>query len=248
MNTNIIAKVDGREVTEQDLHALVQNLGQNAARFSGPEGRKQLVEELITQELFYSDALEKGLDKDAEFIAALDSMKNNLLKQYALSKLLSSITVSDEEAEAYFNAHTEMFKPQPSATASHILVSTQEEAEKILTEINEGLDFAEAASKYSSCPSNARGGDLGQFQKGQMVPEFEEAVFSMQPDEISAPVQTQFGFHIIKAGQVNEATDVTFEEVKENVKRHCAQVKSNEIYLNKQTELKAKYPVEIIEA
>ncbi len=185
MNTKIIAKVDGRDVTEQDLHALIQNLGQNASHFSGPEGRTQLGEELITQELFYSDAIEKGLDKEEEFVTALEAMQNNLLKQYALRKLLSSIVVSDEEALAYFDTHKDMFKPQPSASASHILVQTKEEADKILAEINEGLDFAEAASKYSSCPSNARGGDLGQFQKGQMVPEFEQAVFSMNEGEIA---------------------------------------------------------------
>lgn len=247
MNNKIIAKVDGRDVTEMDLNALVQNLGQNAARFSNPEGRKKLIEELVTQELFYSDAMENGFDKDEAFVAAFENMKGNLLKQYALNKLLSTVSVSDEEAKTYFDANPDMFKPHPSARASHILVATKEEADSILEEINNGLEFADAAKKYSSCPSSERGGDLGEFASGQMVPEFEQAVFSMQPGEVSAPVQTQFGFHIIKTISVNNGGDVNFDEVKDTVKGHCAQIKSNQVYVDKQTELKKKYSVEVFE-
>ena len=197
MENKVIAVVDGREVTESHLVSLVQSLGQNAARFAGEGGRKQLVEELITQELFYSDAIANGLDKDAEFLAAAENMYNTLLKQYALSKLLGTVTVSDEEAESYFNDHKDTFKSGPSARASHILVDSKEQAEAILEEINGGLSFEEAASKYSSCPSRERGGDLGEFGKGQMVPEFENAVFNMKAGEVSAPIQTQFGYHVL---------------------------------------------------
>lgn len=247
MENKLIAKVDGREIRESHLASLIQNLGQQAARFNGPEGRKQLVDELITQELFYSDALEKGMDQDAEFIAALDNMKSNLLKQYALNKLLSTIAISDEEAQAHFDQNKEMFKPQPSARASHILVDTKEEADTIFKAIQDGLSFEDAASKYSNCPSKERGGDLGEFNKGQMVPEFEEAVFSMEEGAISEPVQTQFGFHLIKLIHVNTGADVAFEDVKDRVKQYCASVKSNMIYAQKQAELKDKYTVETFE-
>ena len=82
--------------------------------------------------------------------------------------------------------------------ASHILVSTQEEASHIVKELKAGKDFGDLARKYSSCPSGRSGGDLGFFGKGQMVKEFEDAAFGMKPGEVSAPVKTQFGFHIIK--------------------------------------------------
>ena len=81
---------------------------------------------------------------------------------------------------------------------SHILVSTQEEANHIAKELKAGKDFGELAKKYSSCPSGRSGGDLGFFGKGQMVKEFEVAAFAMKPGEISAPVKTQFGYHLIK--------------------------------------------------
>ena len=245
MENKVIAVVDGREVTESHLVSLVQSLGQNAARFAGEGGRKQLVEELITQELFYSDAIANGLDKDAEFLAAAENMYNTLLKQYALSKLLGTVTVSDEEAESYFNDHKDTFKSGPSARASHILVDSKEQAETILEEINGGLSFEEAASKYSSCPSRERGGDLGEFGKGQMVPEFENAVFNMKAGEVSAPIQTQFGYHIIKVASINEGEDAKFEDVKDRVKQLVMSMKHNEVYTAKQTELKAKYTVEV---
>jgi parvulin-like peptidyl-prolyl isomerase len=82
--------------------------------------------------------------------------------------------------------------------ASHILVSTMDEANTVLSEINGGKDFGEMASKYSSCPSSKQGGDLGFFGKGQMVKEFEDAAFSLDEGKVSDPVKTQFGFHIIK--------------------------------------------------
>lgn len=248
MNTNLIAKVDGRDITEADLNSLIQNLGPNAARFANPEGRKQLIEELVTQELFYSDAIANGFDNDEAFVTALETMKRNLLKQYALNKLLSNVTVSDEEARAHFDQNPDMFRPHPSARASHILVQTKEEAEAILKEINEGLAFEDAAVKYSSCPSKDNGGDLGEFSTGQMVPEFEQAVFAMKDGDISEPVQTQFGFHLIKAVAVKAAPEAKFEEVVDQVKNYCASVKSNVVYSEKQAELKNKYAVEVFEA
>ena len=82
--------------------------------------------------------------------------------------------------------------------ASHILVSSLEEANKVIEELNKGMDFGELAKKYSSCPSSENGGDLGLFGKGQMVKEFEDAAFSLEIGKNSGPVKTQFGYHIIK--------------------------------------------------
>ncbi len=244
MNNQLIATVDGRQITEQDLVTLMHNLGPNAARFNSAEGRQQLIEELITQELFYSDAIAQGMDNEADFIAAVETMKSNLLKQYALNKLLGNIVISDEEARAHFDKNSAMFGGQPTARASHILVSTEEEALRIADEISDGLSFEDAAVKYSSCPSKDRGGDLGEFSPGQMVPEFDQAVFSMQAGELSAPIQTQFGFHLIKVVAINDAPEVTFEEVADKVKQYCASVKSNVVYAEKQAALKQKYTVE----
>lgn len=88
--------------------------------------------------------------------------------------------------------------------ASHILVETEAEAKKILTEIENGKDFAQAAMEYSSCPSKRKGGDLGYFSKGKMVRPFEEAAFALKKGELSQPVETQFGWHLILVTDIDE--------------------------------------------
>lgn len=247
MENKVLAVVNGNEIKQSDIFSLMQNLGQNAMRFQSPEGQKQLLDQLIMEQMLHDDAVQSGLDQEEAFVAALDQMKKSLLSQYAVNKLLSPITVSDEEAKAYFEAHKDEFKAKESATASHILVSTEEEANNILAEINGGMDFADAARKYSSCPSKDAGGVLGEFGRGQMVPEFEDAVFNMNIGEISsAPVKTQFGYHIIKVTDKKDATDAKFEDVKQQVERVCVAEKQNSTYMAKQDELKGKFSVEIM--
>ncbi|MFA5868589.1 MAG: peptidylprolyl isomerase [Candidatus Bathyarchaeia archaeon] len=86
----------------------------------------------------------------------------------------------------------------PKIRASHILVEKQSQALKVLEELKAGGDFRELARKYSTCPSGKRGGDLGQFGRGQMAKEFEQAAFALKTGQVSEPVKTQFGYHIIK--------------------------------------------------
>jgi len=247
MENKLIAIVDGREVRESDFNLLMNNLGQNASYFQGEEGRKKLVEELIMHEMVYSDALENELEKDEEFINVLNVMKKSMLQQYGLSKFLNQVTVSEEEIEEYYEKNKNLFKSAEMVKASHILVDTEEKANEILEDITDGLSFAEAAEKYSSCPSKSAGGDLGQFGRGQMVKEFEDAAFSMQKGEISEPIKTQFGYHIIKLTDHMPACDSSLEDVKEDIRKNCIIAKQDKVYFDKKVELKEKYKVEIFE-
>lgn len=246
MENKILATVDGRDIRQSDIQMLMQNLGQNAAQFNHPGGQEQLLEELISQELIYSDAIEQKMDEETEFKDVLNQMKHDLLVQYAVSKLMSSITVSDEEAKKYYETHSSQFSKEKSVLASHILVPTQEKAEEILEEIKNGLSFADAAGKYSSCPSNESGGSLGEFGPGRMVPEFDKAAFSLKVDEISEPVKTQFGYHLIKVEKIFEAKESIYEEVQDQVKNQYYSEKQKETYENKQKALKEKYTVKVL--
>ncbi|TCT16237.1 peptidyl-prolyl cis-trans isomerase C [Natranaerovirga pectinivora] len=247
MENKLLATVDGRPITQADIQSLMQNLGQNAAQFSSPQGQRQLLDEVIAQELLYSDAVENNLEKEDDFLKVLDQMKKSLLIQYAANKLMTSVSVNEKEVKAYYDANQAMFAQPKKIAASHILVDSEEEANEILEEINNGLDFAEAASKYSNCPSNESGGSLGEFGQGQMVPEFENAAFSMSAGEISKPVKTQFGYHLIKVDSVNEPQVSSFEQVKAQVEKQCLSEKQREVYSTKQEALKGKYPVSIEE-
>nr|WP_257792016.1 peptidylprolyl isomerase [Anoxybacter fermentans] len=132
-------------------------------------------------------------------------------------RLGQDLTVTEEEMMEYYEKNIRRFTEEEQVRASHILVETKEEALEILDKINNGEDFADLARKYSNCPSSDRGGDLGFFGRGRMVYEFEKAAFSTEVGEITGPVETEFGWHIIKVTDKKEAIVHPYEEVKEEI-------------------------------
>lgn len=245
MEDKVLAVVDGREIKNSDVFSLMQNLGQNAAQFQSEEGQEHLLKEIVAQELLYSEAMENNVGEEEAFQTVLEQMEKSLLIQYAANKLMTSVKVDEAEAKAFFDANPDAFKSEPSASAKHILVDDKETADKALAEIKDGLSFADAAMKYSTCPSKEQGGALGEFTRGRMVPEFEEAAFNMTPGEISEPVQTQFGYHIIELDSITNPEEVSFDDVKDQVIQQVTADKQNAAYAAKQDELKAKYTVEM---
>ena len=198
MENKVLAIVDGREIKESDLNILIKNLGQNSAYFQGEAGRKKLIDELVMHELMYSDAVEKNLESEEEFIEVFKDMKRSMLQQYNLRKMFNSITITEDELKDFYEKNKNLYNRQEMVKASHILVDTEEKANEILEDITDGLSFEDAATKYSSCPSKQSGGELGQFGRGQMVKEFEDASFKAKAGDVVGPVKTQFGYHIIK--------------------------------------------------
>ncbi|NYB72684.1 peptidylprolyl isomerase [Sedimentibacter hydroxybenzoicus DSM 7310] len=160
--------------------------------------------------------------------------------------MFNQIILSDEELKGYYEKHKDTYVTQEMVKASHILVDSEEKATEILEDITDGLSFEDAAKEFSSCPSKEAGGALGQFGKGQMVPEFEDAVFAMQAGEISGPVKTQFGYHLIKLTERIPERNSSFEEVVQEVKDSCFMEKQEKVYNDKKSELSKKYKVEIL--
>lgn len=244
--STVLAVVNGKEITQQDVYAFLNELGPEVSmQFQSQEGMKRVVNELVNQELLYLDAIENKLDEEESFKLVLDRVKENVLKQYALNKLLLDISATEEEIVKFYEGHKEYFKKPESVRASHILVKEEEEINKILNEINEGLSFEDAASKYSICPSKENGGDLGEFTKGQMVPEFEKVAFSIEEGKLSDPVKTQFGYHLIKVKYKKKASIGTLEEVRNQITQQIIRQKQQERYLNKTEDLRSKYEVKI---
>jgi peptidyl-prolyl cis-trans isomerase C len=134
-----------------------------------------------------------------------------------------------------------------SVNASHILVETEEKALEILAEIESGKkSFEDAAKEYSSCPSGQSGGSLGDFGRGQMVPEFDTAVFEMNVGEITkTPVKTQFGFHLIKLNSKAESAQTPFAEIAAEIKEGLLGEKRRKAYESKINQLKILYPVDM---
>ena len=241
----IVAVVNGKEIFEQDVLKFLNDMGpQMAMQFQSEEGIQRVVDELVNQELLYLDAVDSKMSEEADYEELLELAKVTLLNNYAFNKLVGKETVSEEEIEKFYNDYKENFQRPEMLNASHILVDSEEKANEIVEEIKNGLSFEDAAMKYSSCPSKEQGGNLGEFGKGQMVPEFENAAFDMGEGEISGPVKTQFGYHIIKLNEKLPESLSTMEEVHEEIKNQIVRMKQQDKYMNKVNELTEKYKVE----
>lgn len=245
-NNKVVATVGNREITDLDIQLLLRSIEpQKAMQLQNEEGQKRLVDELINQELFYLDAIENELEKDELYQKELQRVVENFLKHYAIQQLISTVKIEEKEVEDFYSTHTEQFQKPATTKASHILVDSEEKVEEILKELEEGLTFEDAAKKYSTCPSKAQGGDLGFFARGQMVPEFEEAVFSMKENEVSKGVKTQFGYHIIKVVEHKPEEVRSLNEVKSQLTQQLMAQKQQELYFDKINKLKDKYEIKV---
>ena len=244
MNEKILASVGGLQVTEADVAAMMQALGPRAERYATPEGKRALVEELVAQKLFLLDARKNLLEAEPAFQARLKQAKDQLLTEYAIRKAVDRADVKEEEVRAFYDENLDKFTQGETVNASHILVDSEEKANEVIAAINGGKTFEEAAAEYSSCPSKDAGGNLGEFGRGQMVPEFEEAAFSLEVGVISAPVQTQFGYHVIRVNAKNEAKPISYNEARESIYQKLTADKQQAAYRSRVNQLKIMFPVE----
>ncbi|MGE5626711.1 MAG: peptidyl-prolyl cis-trans isomerase [Solirubrobacterales bacterium] len=246
MENKVLAIVNGQEITERDLDLTLMRFPKERQGFMNTEeGRKQLLDQMISFELIYKDAKESGLENDENYLLQLEMAKKELLIQAGISKIMAGVTVTDSEVEDYYKANENMFANQATVTAKHILVDSAEKAGDIKAEILNGKAFEDAAFEYSTCPSNSQGGSLGAFSRGQMVPEFEDAAFAMEIGAVSDPVQTQFGYHLIKVDAKAEAGVKPFAEVKDMIKNKLLQERQAYKYSEAVNKLKDKNKVEI---
>ena len=248
MENKILANVGGIAVTNQEIDEFIANLGQRGQAYNTPEGRAAILNQLVANKLLLLDARKNLLEMELEFKAQLAKFKESLLVSYATEKAISAVTISDREVEEYYNANSERFMGEEAVSASHILVETEEEAREIYGRIASGEStFEEEALAHSTCPSKANGGNLGEFGRGQMVPEFDKAVFEMEVGEItSEPVKTQFGYHLIKLNEKKDAAVTPLEEIREELKNVLLDEKKHQAYESKINQLKILFPVDYL--
>lgn len=244
---NVLATVGGMPITEEEVNEFLQGLGPRGQAYNNPEGKKAILGQLVANKLLLLDARRNLYEAEPAFKAELAKLRDNLLISYAADKAVANATVTDKDAEDYYNQNKERFMTEESVNASHILVDSEEKALEILATIKAGeVSFEEAAAENSSCPSKANGGNLGDFGRGQMVPEFDVAVFAMEVGEISdAPVKTQFGYHLIKLNSKNPAEEMPFAEIAPEIKNALLQEKQRAAYESKINQLKILYPVDM---
>ncbi len=229
LSAQVLVTVNGSKITSEDVNNALMEATQG--RFNQVpadkqvEFRKQVLQQLIAKELVYGDAVKTGVLKSKEFKKEFKKVQARIKKELAIQvwqkQQLDKIKISQKELKRYYNKNQDEFNEKESVHARHILVRTEDEAKKIISELK-GLKgsalkakFIELAKKASIGPSASKGGDLGFFSKGQMVPAFNDKVFSMKVGTITKkPVKTQFGYHIIYLEGKKSASVRTFDEVK----------------------------------
>ncbi len=238
-------KIRNFEITDKDVQNFIGRLPQDQQTYAAQNEkyRQEIEDRLVEFALFASYAEDLKLDETDEYKEAIAASRRDILAQMAATKVLNDgVKVSEEDVRDYYDANQDQFIAPPSASAKHILVETEELANELKAKIeNDEISFEDAARNHSTCPSKAQGGDLGQFGRGQMVPEFEEAVFSSESGSLVGPVKTQFGYHIISVGEKSDGDQMSFEAVRNNIAQQLLYKKQNEVYEAKIEELKAEY-------
>jgi peptidyl-prolyl cis-trans isomerase C len=214
--SDAVAVVNGQYIAKSTLGELEKEIAERGHGQTFP--KEKLIEELIQRELLVQDAMQKQLDKSAEVIAQLDSAKKTLLTQADVQNFIKANPVTDAEIKAEYDSKV-AGENGTEYKARHILVKTEEEAKKLIAELDKGADFAKLANKHSlDAKESQNGGDLGWFVAGQMVAPFSEAVVKLEKGKYTkTPVQTQFGWHVILREDSRAQTPPPFESVKEQL-------------------------------
>jgi peptidyl-prolyl cis-trans isomerase C len=209
-----LASVNGRVITTEEFEKKLKGLApQVRMHYMSGAGKQEFLDNLIAGEVVFQEGLKLGLDKDKEVMARVEEAKREILINTLFEKIVSE-KLGEEQVKKYYEAHKKDFK---QVKASHILVEQEEQAKAIYKQLKDGADFAELAKKHSIDPSSKeKGGDLGYFIRGQMVQPFEDMAFSLKVNKIGAPVQTSFGYHIIKVLDIKDAKkyeEMTSEDI-----------------------------------
>ena len=245
----VIAEVNGDTITTGDFKHELENLPPYLKPMADtPEGKKELLDTMVVRELILQQAKKDGLDKSPEVAAKLEELKKRVVVEAFLKKKVEEhASVSDEEMKKFYEENKEKFKTGPQVHASHILMKSEDEARKVLKELKEGGNFEDLAKKHSIDSAAAKGGDLGWFSKGSMVPEFEKVVFGLKEGETSGIARTKFGYHIIKLTGKRPAGIRSFDEVKEQLRAAILPSKQQEVFQKLKDDIKKDAKVSIKE-
>ena len=229
-SAKVLAKVDGLEITDDDVKVALEDLGATMPREMGDDEReKYALDYLIDLKLVAKKAAADNMGVGPEIVRKLNYYKDKVMMESLLGDIARAGSTEAAKRKVYDDAAKNQ-KPEPEVSARHILVPTENEAKDVLKRVKGGEDFAKAATEVSKDPGS-QGGDLGWFTKDKMVPEFAEAAFKLDKGQISDPVKSQFGWHIIKLEDKRTKEFPPYEAVKDQVARYVAQKAQTDLIL-----------------
>lgn len=230
-SSKVVASVNGAPITEQDLLYAESEIGPNLdqANLSDPVKRRQvLIQFLLENQMLAEAAVKTNLGDGTGFENRMAYWKRRALREAYFEKSIEA-AITDAAAQKFYDEQAAGTKGGVQVRARHILLKTEEKAKEVFEMIAHDGDFVELAKEHSTGPSAPQGGDLGYFGEGQMVPEFSAAAFAMKAGQVSQPVKTQFGWHIIKVEDRRESSLPPFEQLKPQIIQHLAQQKTREL-------------------
>jgi peptidyl-prolyl cis-trans isomerase C len=245
-----VARINGRVITvaefEQEMEQLPPSL---KALVVTDKGRREFLQKLIERELLLQEGVKKGFDKDEEFLRKVEQFKQGLIIEALTEKLCAGKDeVSDKEMEAYYQGNKKQFFLGERVRVRHIMVKTMSEAQNIKDRLHRGEDFITLARQYSIWPTKQQGGDLGYISRGMVDKSFEDAAFALKRrGEISGIVKTKLGFHIIRLEDRQGPHQLTFAEVREEIRKFLREKKRQEILAAHLKELREEAQVSINE-
>lgn len=239
----VVAKVGDLEILQSELDLAVANLDPQLQQLPDEQKRVAALSGAIDVKLLAQSAAEEGLAETEDFEKRMEYIKDRELhNSYFRKHVVDAVT--DEEVKARYEKEIAALPKQEEVNARHILVKTEEEAKAVIADLESGKDFAELAKAKSEDSNKDDGGDLGWFSKGRMVPEFEEAAFALEKGAYTkTPVQSQFGFHVIKLEDRRDVQPPALEQVEPQVR----QLVMRDKYLALIEKAKAEQTVEIMD-
>ncbi len=242
-NDPVVARVNGQAITRSQVEAVYVTLPPQMQQAPLDVVMPALINEIVARKLINEAAEKAKLDGDAKVKEQLKSAREVVLQQAFLERTVTK-EMTDERLKQRYNELIKSQPPRDEVHARHILVASEADAMAALADVQKGSDFTEVSKKRSTGPTATSGGDLGFFTKEQMVPEFAEAAFALQPGQVTQkPVKTQFGWHIIKVEARRVAPPPAFEDVAEEIR----DVMVREIIEKTVNDLKKNAKIEIVE-
>src|SRR6202048_2932311 len=215
----VLAKVNGAEIRQSDVALAEEELGPSLAQMDPATKKDNVLSFLIDMKIVAKAAEDKKVENNEDFKKRLAFTRNRLLMDSLLATEGKAATTDDAMKKVYEEA-SKQITGEPEVHARHILVETEDEAKAVAEEVKKGADFAELAKKKSKDRGASDGGDLGFFTKDQLVPEFSNVAFALEPGKISDPVKSQFGWHIIKVEEKRNRQAPAFDQVKPQIETY----------------------------
>jgi len=250
-NSKVLVSIDGDAITLEEFNKDLDKIPMNMKMLVATQsGKKTYLDRLIMKKLLLREAAKSKIEDEKDFQNRLSDIKEQLLIESLLKKKIAADSqLTDNDMKKYYDANKEKFKKEKEINTRHILLKTDEEAKQIMERLKKGEDFVELAKKYSIDPNaKASGGEIGFHPKGTLLPEYEAAAFKLtKVGQVTGPVKTQFGYHIIRLEGAKPPAYVSFDEVKDFIRQQLIQEKQKELLEKYIEELKKAAKITINE-